>query len=165
MIGTMKKRTRRLVRAAAMLATMLVVVSLLFAVVRRGLTHLGDRLPVPGQVNGMTAEVYESEPRMSRKLGYIPPFLVPRAHVSKILAAMAPVERVKPTKQGGFLAILTFECEFGTVITVYVFRTQQERTSFIVGDMSSGAYYRGGSNEDIENALRAAYEVVKNRRD
>jgi hypothetical protein len=93
-------------------------------------------------------------------VGEVQQFQVPPSHFSRLLSALAPSRRDEQRIAWVALGALDIVCNDGRIIAVAVYRTSQPEGAFSVNPDPQprqwSNYYRGGSAEEFEAAVRNA---------
>lgn len=118
-------------------------------------------LPEAPEVQSMTASLYNSPQRLPD----VPEFTVPPEHVPRILQAMRPAERDNFPAKWQVLGTVSIVTTTNESIRVQLYWTRQDNGAFSVRQVGQGGglfssgdqYYRGGTDKDIEDAIRTAY--------
>jgi hypothetical protein len=120
------------------------------------LSELGQfGLPDASEVSSMRAKLYNSP----QKLPDVSEFEVPTEHISRILKALAPNQRdPRPAKWQG-LGDLKLTCGNGKVIEIHLYWTGHDQGAFSVGPYGTQVYFRGGTDQGIESAIREARQA------
>jgi hypothetical protein len=114
--------------------------------------RLFDPLPQAEDVQVMTASLGNSPKRRPD----LPPFTVPANHVPKVLAALQPAQKDPQPAKWQVLGYLQITTDGGiTVINLYW--TNGDKGAFSIEGISHRTYFRGGTDQAIEDAIREAY--------
>jgi hypothetical protein len=116
-------------------------------------------LPAPSDVQSMTVFMETGKPGS---------FAVPSRHIPTILTALSPATREWSPKKWEVLGQLKITCKDGKKMTVDLYSTYQAigalRVHLDDGSKNSwfiSRYFRGGTNQAIENAIKTAAESSK----
>jgi hypothetical protein len=106
-------------------------------------------VPELGDIRRMTAELFNS-PKHSPDIAE---FEVPADDIPKVLESLTPVRPDPRPKQYQGLGTLKIEDKEGRTVTIHLYWTDLPSAAFSI----DGQYFRGGRDEFIEDAVRAAY--------
>src|SRR5436305_4837841 len=100
----------------------------------------------------MTAMAYNSP----RNLPDTPEFTVPASHYAAVLKELSPATLDPHPLTWAVLGYLKFHCRGGRLVVVNLFWTGDAIGAFSIG-VRPRVYFRGGTDQGIEDALRQAY--------
>jgi hypothetical protein len=111
--------------------------------------RLFDPMPHAEEVQVMTASLDNSP----KHLPNLPPFTVPANHIPKVLAALQPAQKDPQAAKWQVLGYLEITTTDGGITAINLYWTNGEKGAFSTGQ----TYFRGGTDQAIEDAIRDAY--------
>jgi hypothetical protein len=137
--------------------TALLVVPVVLLIIFAIAPNPGEDLPDSADVKTMTAKLINSP----KGLPDVPEFEVGAADVSSILESLQPARRDYLPDSWQVLGDVTITTKEGRCLQVRLFWTAENKGAFALGPRGKRAYYRGGTDSAIENAVRNAYANFK----